>query len=201
MGTNSTKKFLKHANGAAAEEYALTTSAGAGDAHRIPALNTNGVLDATILNAKSSSAGAADAGKTVVLGADGKIDSTMFSASGNADSQDMQASEALVAGDWVNIHNVSNAFRVRKADATTDGKHAMGFVLQGVAANGTVKVYFEGVNTGVTGMVPGDVYLTNTPGVGSATPPNGSGNVVQNIGVAISATAVSFSVHPRIVLA
>ena len=54
MGTASTKKILKNNAGTLTEEAALTTSAGAADANRIPALNASGVLDASIVNAKNT---------------------------------------------------------------------------------------------------------------------------------------------------
>jgi hypothetical protein len=78
MGTLSTKKFIKNNAGALTEEAALTTSAGASDADKLPALNASGILDASIVNSKTSSAGAGDAGKVVALDGAGRIDSTMM---------------------------------------------------------------------------------------------------------------------------
>ena len=66
MGTLSTKKFIKNNSGVLTEEAALTTSAGAGDADKLPALNASGVLDSTIVNSVAASAGAGDAGKTEI---------------------------------------------------------------------------------------------------------------------------------------
>src|SRR5690606_35480393 len=118
MGTTSTKKFIKNNAGNLAEEAALTTSAGAADADQIPALNASGVLGASITNAKDTSAGAADAGKLAMLDANGRLDSTMMPVGIGADTASIQASEALAAGDFVNIHSSSGA-RVRKADAAS----------------------------------------------------------------------------------
>lgn len=151
MGTASTKKFIKNSSGNLAEEAALTTSVGAGDADKIPALNANGVLDLTITNGKNTSAGAGDAGKLVALDASGKIDSTMMPVGIGADTSSIQASENLAAGDFVNIHNSSGA-RVRKADASTAGKEAHGFVLSTTASGAQATVYFEGTNTQVSGQ-------------------------------------------------
>ena len=47
---------------------------------------------------------------------------------GGADTGTVTTSEALAAGDLVNIWNSSGA-KARKADATTAGKEAHGFVL------------------------------------------------------------------------
>ena len=199
MGTLSTTKFLKNLGGKLAEFAGLTTSAGAADAGAVPVLNAQGVLDKSIINGINASAGAADAGKAVILGADGKISSTMVNAAGNANSRVMTASETLVAGNWINIHESSGS-KVRKADAST-GKHAMGYVLDNCASGGTVTVYFEGENTAVTGMTAGDVYLSNTPGAGQAASPTGAGVLSQVVGVATSATSVNYQSGPVIVQA
>lgn len=193
MGTPSTKKFFKNNAGVTTEEAALLTSAGAADANRIPALNASGVLDATIVNSTVTSAGAADSGKPVALDAGGHLDLTVLPSGVGPDTAIIVASETLAAGDWVNVWNDAGAFKVRKADATTAGKEAHGFVLAGAAAAGNATVYFVGTNTGVTGQTPGAVYLGTTAGQGQAAAPSASGNVVQNLGVAISATAVNFA--------
>lgn len=200
MGTASTKKFIKNNAGTLTEEAALTTSAGAGDANKIPALNASGVLDATIVNAKATSAGAGDAGKVVQLDGAGRIDATMMPVGIGADTAIIQASENLAAGDFVNVHNSGGA-RVRKADATTAGKEAHGFVLGAVSSGANATVYFEGSNTGVSGQTPGTVFLATTAGGATGTAPSASGNVVQKLGVAISATAINFERGEPIVLA
>lgn len=110
---------------------------------------------------------------------------------GAAGAVTIQASEALAAGDWVNVFDSGGA-RVRKADASSSAKSAMGFVLAACALGDSVTVYFTGTNTGVTGQTPGRVFLSTTPGLGAATPPTGSGNVVQALGFCAAATWVSF---------
>lgn len=200
MGTASTKKFIKNAAGQMAEEAALTTSAGAGDADRVPALNASGVLDLTIVNGKTSSAGAGDASKLVALDGSGRIDNTMMPAGIGPDTASIITSEALAAGDFVNIWNSTGA-KVRKADATVAGKEAHGFVLAGAAAGAAATVYFEGTNTGVTGQTPGPVFLSTTAGVATATAPSTAGNVVQRIGFAVSATAINLQSQTPITLA
>lgn len=200
MGTLSTKKFIRNNTGALTEEAALTTSAGAGDADKIPALNASGVLDATIVNSKTTSAGAGDSGKVVALDGSGRIDNTMMPVGIGADTATITASENLAAGDWVNIWNSTGA-KARKADATTAGKEAHGFVLSAVTSGNPSTVYFEGTNTGVTGQTPGVVYLSTTAGLGTTTAPSASGNVVQRIGFATGATAVNFQSQPPVVLA
>lgn len=201
MGTASTTKFIKNSAGVLTEEAAVTTSAGAGDAQKVPALNASGVLDASIVNAKASSAGAADAGKVVALDGAGRIDATMMPVGIGADTKSIVASETLSAGNFVNLWSDGGAFKVRKADGSTTGKRAHGFVLAGVSNGASATVYFEGENTAVTGMTPGDVFLAVTPGGAQAAAPTGSGQTVQRLGVATSATSINFEPSDPITLA
>jgi len=200
MGTASTKKFFKNVAGTLTEEAALLTSAGAGDANAIPALNASGVLDASIINSKTTSAGAGDTGKIPALDATGRLDTSFMPTGIGADTASIQASENLAAGDLVNIWNSGGA-RVRKADATTAGKEAHGFVLASVTSGANATVYFEGGNGQVTGQTPGRVYLSTTPGLATATAPSAAGNVVQIVGFATAATSINFQATAPYVLA
>ena len=165
------KKFLRLVNGVITEIFGVQTSAGAGNA-----------------------------GDLVSLDDSGRIDNSMMPVGIGADTSTITASETLAAGDWVNVWNDSGA-KVRKADATTAGKEAHGFVLAAVTSGNPATVYFEGTNTQVTGQTPGPVYLQTTAGTGGATIPSASGNVVQSIGVAVSATAVNFERSAPVTLA
>ena len=158
----------------------------------------NGVL--TEIFGVQTSAGAGNAGDLVSLDDSGRIDNSMMPVGIGADTAAITASETLAAGDWVNVWNSSGA-KARKADGTTAGKEAHGFVLAAVTSGNPATVYFEGTNTQVTGQTPGPVYLQTTAGQGGATVPSSSGNVVQRIGVAISTTAVNFEVGPAVTLA
>ena len=146
------------------------------------------------------SAGAGDSGKVIALDATGKLDTSFMPVGIGADTQVITASEALAAGDWVNVWNSTGA-KVRKADATVAGKEAHGFVLSAVSSSASATVYFEGTNTAVTGQTAGVVYLSTTAGLGTTTAPSGSGNVVQRIGFATSATTVNIQSHAPVVLA
>lgn len=196
----ATKKYLKNNNGVVTEEASVDTSSGAGDAGKIVALNTSGVLGSTIVNSVTSSSGAGDTGKVVALDGSGRIDTTMMPTGVGADTASITASEALSAGDLVNIHNSSGA-KARKADATTSGKEAHGFVLSSVSNGATATVYFEGSNTAVSSLTPGVYYLSTTAGGVTATAPSSSGNVIQRVGFATSATALNFQSQTPIVLA
>jgi hypothetical protein len=228
MGTASTTKFIKNTTaGQLTEEAALTTSAGAGDAQKIPALNASGILDPTIINGKNTSAGVGDAakvpllnasgilddtiinasvtssaGKIVKLDGSGKLDSTVMPVGIGADTSSIIASEALAAGDLVNIYNNAGTANCRKADANTVGKEAHGFVLVGVASLAAATVYFEGSNTAQTTLTPGNQFLSaTTAGKATATAPTGTGKIVQRVGFATSATSFNFQSNDPIVLA
>lgn len=192
-------KFLKNNAGVITEESSVATSAGAGDEGKLVALNASGILGSTIVNSKTSSAGAGDSGKIVALDGSGKIDSTMMPTGIGADTASIEASEALAAGDFVNIYNATGA-KCRKADASTAGKEAHGFVLAAVESAANATVYFEGTNTQVTGQAPGPVFLSATPGLATSTAPSGSGNVVQRIGFATGTTTINFQSQVPIVL-
>ena len=148
-----------------------------------------------------TSAGAGNAGDLVALDDTGRIDGSMMPVGIGADTASIVASEALAAGDFVNVWNDTGAFKVRKADATTAGKDAHGFVLDAVSSGNPATVYFEGTNTQVTGQTPGNVFLQTTAGSGGSTVPSSSGNVVQQIGIATSATSVNFERGTPVVLA
>ena len=162
--------------------------------------NNAGTL--TEVAANQTSAGAGDAAKIVALDGTGRIDTSMMPVGIGADTATVTTSEQLNAGNYVNIFNNAGTFNVRKADATTAGKEAHGFVLSNYASFGlAATVYFEATNTQVTGQTGGVVYLSTTPGGGTSTAPSAAGNVVQRIGFATSATTVNFQSQPPVVLA
>lgn len=200
MGTASTTKFIKNAAGQLTEQAALTTSAGAADAQKLPALNASGILDASIVNSVTTSAGAGDTGKLVALDATGRLANSFMPTGIGADTVALTTSEAIAAGDLINIWNSTGA-KARKADATVAGKEAHGFCLVGAASGASVEVYFEGNNSSVTGLTPGVQYLSTTAGLTSSTAPTGSGNVVQRVGFATDAANINFQSQNPIVLA
>lgn len=194
------RKYLKNNAGTLTEEAAVNSSAGASDEGKIPALNASGVLDSTIVNSKTTSAGAGDAGKLPALDGSGRLDNSFMPVGIGADTASIATSETLAAGDFVNIFDSTGA-KARKADATTAGKEAHGFVLSAFTHPTTALVYFEGTNTAVSGKTPGVQFLSTTAGGSSSTAPSSSGNVVQKLGVATSATTINFEPQQPIVLA
>lgn len=151
--------------------------------------------------AVQSSAGAGDAGKVPALDAAGKLDQTMMPTGVAADVATLTATEALSAGDLVNVWNSTGA-KMRKADASTAGKEAHGFVKAAVSNGAAGTAYFEGTNDQVSGLTPGVQFLSAaTPGAATATAPSGSGNVVQRVGFATAATALNFQSNVPVALA
>ena len=138
------------------------------------------------------SAGAGDAGEIVALDNTGRLDQSVMPVGIGPDVSQLTASEALSAGDFVNVYNDAGTAKVRKADATTAGKQCHGYVLAGVNNGDPATVYFEGSNTQVSGATPGTVFLSTTAGGFTDTAPSSAGNVVQRLGVAVSATEINF---------
>lgn len=126
-------------------------------------------------------------------GADSGTGDVEISATGGVIGTDFTASENLDAGDLVNIWNDSGTPKARLADASAD-KPADGFVLADVTSGDPATVYSQGLNNEVAGLTPGDAYwLSSTvPGGLQTTPPTGSGEMVQRVGKAFSATVLDF---------
>jgi len=152
--------------------------------------------------AKDSSAGAGDAGKIVALDSTGRLDISMMPVGVASEAATIAASENLAAGDWVNIHNAAGSPNVRKADAS-NGRRAHGFVLASVTSGQDATVYQEGTNTALSGLTPGATYFLSgaSAGAGTTTAPSTSAYIVQELGYAISATAISFEPSKPITLA
>ena len=123
------------------------------------------------------SLGAASAGQLVGLDAAGKLDVSVLPTGIGADTQAATASEALTAGDLVNIDPANG--QVRKAD-NSNGRPADGFVIAAVANGATATVYFDGTNASVTAPL-GPVYLGTAGGV-TATAPLTPGTTIQRVG-------------------
>lgn len=156
-------KYLALTLGVPTEETAIATSAGAGDAAKIPKLDGSGRFDVSMMPV-----GTDVAAITVTT------------------------SESVAAGDWVNLWN-STGLKARKADATAAGKEAHGFVLAAFGSAASATVYLDGVNTGVTGRTVGArQFLHTTAGGSTETAPTTTGNVDQVVGIAYSATAIAF---------
>lgn len=142
------------------------------------------------VEATVTSTGAAQAGDIVALDAGGKLDGSVLPTGVGADTKVANAGDTLGAGDFVYIDATGD---VRLADASTAGKEAQGFVLSAFTAATNATVYFEGTNNALSGLTVGSrYYLGTTAGSVTTTAPTASGEVVQYVGRATSATELAF---------
>lgn len=150
--------------------------------------------DATGVPKATTPAVASAADSLVATDATGHLDPSVMPVGIAPPTATVVTSEALAAGDFVNIYNNAGTANVRKADASVAGKEAHGFVLAVAAFPGSALVYFPGdENTQVTALTPGDQFLSDvTPGKCSTTVPSTAGHLVQFIGTATAATNVVF---------
>ena len=127
--------------------------------------------------------------------ATGKLDISWLPVGVGAEVVTATASEALSAGNFVNIYDNGGVISCRKADATTNGKPAHGFVLGAVTSGTVATIYTAGnINTQQTGLTIGvDYYLGTAPGGITVTAPSASGNIVQPIGRASKTTEIPFN--------
>jgi len=162
-----------------------------------------GSADLEEVEGQTTSSGAADGGKIVALGTNGKLDSTLLPSGIGEDTLTLTASEALSAGDFVNVHDDSGTASMRKADATTTGKAADGFVLASVSSAATGTFYpLGGFNDELSGLTVGTVYyLGTTAGGTTATRPSTSGNVVQRLGRAVATDTIDTGDYPVVEVA
>lgn len=139
----------------------------------------------------SSSAGVGDANKLVSTNGAGKLDTTLLPAGIGVATVTATASEAISAGDFVNLFNNAGTLTVRKAD-NSNGRDAKGFVLAAISNAATGTVYLSGQNTSVTALTPGTNYFLGTSGGVSTTAPTTSGTIIQILGYTVSATNLMF---------
>jgi hypothetical protein len=142
--------------------------------------------------ALATSSGAADAGKIPALNGDGKLDETLLPTGIGAETIVAPSSESLGAGDYVNLWWDSGTRKVRLADAD-NGRPANGFVLAAVTSPANATVYPLGsINTQHSSLTPDTVYFLGTT-AGDVTDDIsafGDGDIIQRIGLAISATEI-----------
>lgn len=142
----------------------------------------------TVRSAVTTSVGSGDAGKIPKLGADGRLDSTMLPFT---DTKTFTASETIPIRSMVHI--LANG-QVALADASND-RAAVGYAPTAIASAASGAVNFEGVLTGFSGLTPGARYFLSDSvpgGITSTAPTEGAGKCCQEVGVALSATELSF---------
>jgi len=160
-------KYISRTAGKNKEVAGQQTSAGVGDANKIPALDSTGKFDISLM--------------PVGVGAEVKI---------------CAAFENLVAGDFVNLFLSGGVIQAQKADATGATKGAHGFVIANVTAPANATVYLlSTINAYVvaTLTIGSDYYLSTTPGGVLISPgPVAAGNLNQYLGRATGANELLF---------
>ena len=166
--------FIAVVSGKLKQVFAIVTSAGAGDSGKIPALDASGKLDASFLPTGVGS-------NTVVA----------------------TASEALAAGDFVNLYNNTGALGARKAD-NSNNREAWGYVTAAVSSSGSATVYrLNTVNASRTGLTAGSEYWLGTAGGVINTPLDpvtDAGKTSQYLGIAKSTTELATVEFPPVQL-
>ena len=152
--------------------------------------NNDGII--TELEAKASSAGAGDADKIVALNAAGQIDDTMLTA---VESYELTAGEALSAGNLICVIDSTGA-KVVKADASSGTvRRAVGYVLAAISDTAAGEVHLgNGILSGLSALTIGAIYYLHTTAGGITTDVSAytTGDIVQVVGMAISATELAF---------
>lgn len=113
----------------------------------------------------------------------------------------MRVSDAVTAGDFVNVWDNGGLFFVRPAIANVDGKEAHGFVRESGAAGDIVTIYTDGYNDLLTGLAPGTNFLSpSVAGKATRDVPQNAGEFVQQIGAAVNENTIHFNPTSRVLL-
>lgn len=154
-------------------------------------------VEATVI-----SAGAADAGEVVALDSNGLLDVSVMPVGVGPNVKVILASENIGAGKYVNIYDNTGTPNVRLAD-NSNSREAHGFLLDAVTSGNNATVYFEGTNNDLSGLTSGARQFLGTAGGVTATPPTfaGGATISQLVGTAISATEIDTDIDDIVVLA
>lgn len=121
------------------------------------------------------------------------VDASYIAAKINRDGKGtlLTASEALSAGNLVNVWNDSGTIKIRKADS--NGPYAVdGYILQAIASGDKGYFYVDGINDAVSGLTLGNQFLSATAGATTTTAPTTAGNIVQSVGIALTSSSLLF---------
>lgn len=195
----ATTTYMRQVSGALTEARTVETSAGAGDAGKIPNLGAAGTLDRSITGGVTASAGSGDANKPVYLDSSGRIDVSMMPVGVEVESLSVTATETIPAGSYVNLYN-SSGLKARLAD-NSNNRPAHAYANASISNAGTGTVHLEGSNTQLSSRTPGATQFLGTAGAATETAPTSAGAIVQVLGVATSATAANFEPEQPITLA
>jgi len=143
------------------------------------------------VEATVTSAGAGDAGEVVALDAAGKLDTSVMPSGIGVDEVTIPFTETAAAGNLINIFDDSGTAKARLADAS-NGRVAHGYAPSAVTQPASGAVRFEGEITGLTSKSIGVKQFLGTSGTLTETAPTTSTHTLQVVGYARDATTVDF---------
>lgn len=155
-----------------------------------------------LIEASVASTGVAEAGDIVALDASGKLDASVLPVGVGPDVKIVEASEALTAGDYVNIFDNVGTPNVRLAD-NSNGREAHGYVLAAFAITENAQVFFEGPNTAASSALAGQRAYLGTAGAIITTPldpATQTGNLHQLLGSYVDVNEINTDIDDCIVL-
>lgn len=158
----------------------------------------NGVR--TLIAAITASSGVTDANKIVATDSTGRLALTLMPTGIGPNTRTIPASEALEAGDFVNIWLDAGTVKVRKAD-NSNNRPARGFVLSAVALSANAQVYMSGENTSLTGLSVENMPFLGTAGKVVSVPPTTANSIIQELGFITSPSSVAFEYDGYILIA
>lgn len=115
---------------------------------------------------------------------------------GNLNRLYVIASETIIQGAAISLFNNGGALNVRNANATNNTRICDGFCSSpgGIIAGSPGEIILNSGVAFIGGLTIGARYwLSTTAGLIIAVPPVAAGNIEQYLGIAISATALSFN--------
>jgi hypothetical protein len=137
------------------------------------------------------SAGVANAGEIPALDSTGKLDMSVMPSGIGSNTTQAAASETLGAGKFVNFHDDGGTFSARLAD-NSNGRQADGYVSAEFLSAATATIHpLDSVNAQMSGLTIGARYWLGTAGGVTATPldetdTDNANKVSQYLGVAKS---------------
>jgi hypothetical protein len=150
------------------------------------------------------STGVSSSGKVISADSTGRLDPSFMPLGFGSEVLTVMASEALAAGDFVNIWDNGGTPNARKADASAgNAKKADGFVLASFTNGAIATVYYGNLNNQKTALTVGAIYYLSAaaPGGIVTAPPTTPNHIVQRLGKAVSPTTILVEIQDTITLA
>lgn len=161
-------------------------------------LNSSGIPEIT--SGAQTSAGASSAGRVICANESGDIDESWLPSGIGADLRQVTWAEDVSYGSLINVYLDSATWKGRKADGGTNKYRADGFATATGTSGNTGYVQFGGIITGQTGIVAGNLFLSQaTAGTWVQTVPSSTG-ISQVIGLGISDDSYYFSSRQEYVI-